>query len=96
MKKFDDTDLWTLFRLTPLIFLTYFQFLSWQTGETWALVQWLSIILANIALIIFLMDLFDIIHIQNGTLKPLINWCMLSLFLYHIARIIIEVLKLII
>jgi len=96
MKKFDDTGLWTLFRLAPLVFLSYFQFLSWEDGETWAIVQWLSLILATIALILFLIDLLGIIDIRNGTPKLIMNCCLLGLFTYHVARIILEVLKLII
>jgi hypothetical protein len=96
MKKFDDKDLWTLLRLTPLVFLSYFQFLSWEDGEIWALAQWFSIILATISLIIFLMDLIGLINIRGGIPMLLMNWCMAGLFAYHITRITLEVIKLII
>jgi len=94
MKKFDDKDLWTLLSLTPLVFLSYFQFLSWEGGEIWVVAQWFSIILATISLIIFLMDLIGIINIRGGIPMLLMNWCMASLFAYHITRITLEVIKL--
>ena len=94
MKKFDDKDLWTLLSLTPLVFLSYFQFLSWEDGEMWAVAQGFSIILATISLIIFLMDLKGIINIRGGIPMLLMNWCMASLFAYHITRITLEVIKL--
>ena len=65
MKKFDDKDLWTLLRLTPLVFLSYFQFLSWEDGEIWALAQWFSIILATISLIIFSLIVIIILAILS-------------------------------
>ena len=94
MKKFDDKDLWTLLTLTPLVFLSYFQFLSWEGGKIWVVAQWFSIILATISLIIFLMDLKGIINIRGGIPMLLMNWCMASLFAYHITRITLEVIKL--
>tara|TARA_B100001250_G_scaffold389784_1_gene389191 strand:+ start:2507 stop:2797 length:291 start_codon:yes stop_codon:yes gene_type:complete len=96
MKKFDDKDLWTLLSLTPLVFLSYFQFLSWERGEIWVVAQWFSIILATISLIIFLMDLIGIINIRGGIPMLLMNWFMASLFAYHITRIALEAIKLII
>ena len=96
MKKFDDKDLWTLLSLTPLVFLSYFQFLSWEGGEIWVVAQWFSIILATISLIIFLMDLIGIINIRGGIPMLLMNWFMASLFAYHITRIALEAIKLII
>jgi hypothetical protein len=96
MKKFDDKDLWTLLSLTPLVFLSYFQFLSWEGGKIWVVAQWFSIILATISLIIFLMDLIGIINIRGGIPMLLMNWFMASLFAYHITRIALEAIKLII
>ncbi len=96
MRKFDDKDLWTVLRLVPLVFLSYFQFLSWEEGVIWALAQWFSIILATISLIIFLMDLKGMISIRDGIPMLLMTWSMAGLFAYHIARVTLEVVKLII
>ena len=96
MRKFDDKDLWTVFRLVPLVFLSYFQFLSWEEGEIWVLAQCFSILLATISLIIFLMDLKGIINIRGGIPMLLMTWSMAGLFAYHIARVTLEVVKIII
>ena len=93
MRKFDDKDLWTIFRLVPLIFLSYFQFLSWEEGEIWALAQWFSIFLATISLIIFLIDLKSIINIRDGIPMQLMTWSIAGLFAYHIARVTLELFK---
>ena len=96
MSKFNDKDLWVLLRLVPLVFLSYLQFLSWEEGDIWSLAQWFSIILATISLIIFLMDLKGIINIRYGIPMLLMTWSMAGLFAYHIARVTLEVVKLII
>ena len=96
MRKFDDKDLWTSLRLFPLVFLSYFQFLSWEKGELWALAQWFSIILATVSLIIFLLDLKGIVRFRYRVPILLMTWCMAGLFAYHIARVTIEVFELII
>ena len=82
--------------LLPLVFLSYLQFLSWKEGNIWALAQWFSIILATIPLITFLMDLKGIINIRYGMPMLLMTWSMAALFAYHIARVTLEVVKLII
>ena len=95
MSNFNDKDLWVLLRLVPLVFLSYLQFLSWEEGDIWAMAQWLSIILATISLIIFLMDLKGIINIRYGIPMILMTWSMAGLFAYHITRVTLEVVKLI-
>tara|TARA_B100000073_G_scaffold297891_1_gene263152 strand:+ start:212 stop:502 length:291 start_codon:yes stop_codon:yes gene_type:complete len=96
MRNFNDKDLWVLLRLVPLVFLSYLQFLSWEEGDIWAITQWFSIILATISLIIFLMDLKGIINIRYGIPMLLMTWSIAGLFAYHITRVTLEVVKLII
>ena len=102
MKKFGDDQLFWLIRILPLIFLSYFQFLSWEQGEWWSIFQWSSIITSTMAFAIFIVDMMEIAEtnkVMKNTKFNLIlfmRWCMVWSFAYHIFRLIREVVSLII
>ena len=101
MKKLNDNDIYWLIRIIPLIFLSYFQFLSWEQGKWWSILQWISIITSTVALIIFAAHIIEITNINKiskhnqSKSALLIHWCIVWLFGHHIFRIIREIIQLI-
>ena len=65
MKKLNDNDLYQLIRIIPLVLLSYFQFLSWEQGKWWSILQWSSIITSTVALIIFAAHIVEITNINK-------------------------------
>ena len=102
MRKFEDNELFWLIRILPLIILSYFQFLSWEEGYWWQMLQWSTIITSTIALVIFsihMMELTDINKEYEGDRSMvafLIHWCMVWTLAFHAFRFIREVVDLII
>ena len=102
MKKLNDNDLYRLIRIIPLILLSYFQFLSWEQGKWWSILQWSSIITSTVALIIFAAHMIQITNINKiskhnqSKSALLIHFCMIWSFGYHIFRITREIVRLII
>ena len=102
MRRFGDNELFWLVRIVPLIFLSYFQFLSWEQGKWWSIMQWSAIITSTVALVIFIIHMLKLTDINNESdsskpkLKFLIHWCMVWTFVFHAFRFIREVVNLII
>ena len=102
MKKLNDSDLYRLIKMIPLILLSYFQFLSWEQGKWWSIFQWSSIITSTLALMIFASHMVEITNINKiskhnqSKSALLIHFCMIWSFGYHIFRIIREIVRLII
>ena len=102
MRKFEDNELFWLIRILPLIILSYFQFLSWEEGYWWQMLQWSTIITSTIALVIFSIHMMELTEINKeyegnrSIVAFLIHWCMVWTFAFHAFRFIREVVDLVI
>ncbi len=104
MRKFEDNEIYRLIRIIPLVVLSYNQFLFWEQGDIWELLQWSVIISSTIALIIFCLHIIETIDINNVNKKTqlsngpllLMHTCMIWSFFFHVFRIIGEIVFLII
>ena len=102
MRKIEDNELFWLIRILPLILLSYFQFLSWEQGKWWSILQWSAIVTSTIALGIFITHMMELTDINKesgdnpSNVALLIHWCMVWAFTFHAFRFIREVIDLII